>query len=35
MNKIATTFTILLAVAGLILLVLALQGILTGMAGVS
>jgi hypothetical protein len=35
MNKIATTFIILLTVVGLILLASILQGILAGMAGVS
>jgi hypothetical protein len=35
MNKIGTTFTLLLTLAGLILLILALQAILAGMAGVS
>ena len=34
MNKIATTFIILLTVVGLILLASILQGILAGMAGV-
>ena len=35
MDKIATTFIILLTVVGLILLASILQGILAGMAGVS
>ena len=35
MNKIATTFIILLTVSGLILLAIVLQGILAGMAGIS